>query len=735
MHQLAPLIYDLAIMLGLAGIVILIFQRIHQPVVLGYLVAGMIVGPYTPPHALVNDIQNIKILSELGVIFLMFSLGLEFSFQKLTRVGFSASVTGLIEVVLMVIIGYVVGQLMGWTRYDSLFLGAALSISSTTIIIKAIEDLGLKAKRFAELIFGVLIVEDLLAILLLVALSTIVLTKNIFSIDMLTAAIKLILVVGGWFIIGYFIVPPLFRRIAKYISEETLTIISVALCLSLVCAAANFHYSTALGAFIMGSILAETVLVHRIENLIRPIRDIFAAVFFISVGMLINPIVIIAHWQAVLIISLVTIFGKIITTSIAAILTGQSLNTSVRVGFSMAQVGEFSFIIAALGLTLNVTNDSLYPIIVAVSGVTTFTTPYLIRLSGYIGTNLEKHLPVRTKYFLQSYSAWVYRTQTSTQKYHLLRSVSLRLFINGMIVAIIFALVHELIYPKFLLLLSGSWLVSMLCLLIAVVLASPFIWGMLFSYRSIKLPEYAKTQINPAISMVWFITLAELAILSIIYFHTWMTVFLFIIVAAIFFAISFQQIEKSYHWFERQLVKNIKHGVSEESLRYEELAPWDTHLVEIEVSDKSALIGKTLRAAEIRQKYGVNIVAICHGSRVIAAPRGDEQVMQHDKLIVLGNDEQIDAFKQKVEKRVKDERPKSFLGNFTLKAYLIERDNELVGKTIRDSQIRERVNGMIVGIERDNERILNPSSDTILQIDDLILMVGEINKLEHFNLK
>lgn len=400
MHELAPLILDLAVMLGLAGLVILLFQRIHQPVVLGYLVAGMIVGPYTPPRAFVSDISNIRILSELGVIFLMFSLGLEFSFQKLTRVGFSASVIGVIEVVLMTAIGYCAGWIMGWSHYNCLFLGAALSISSTTIIIKAVDELKLKTKRFAELIFGVLIVEDLLAILLLVALTTLVSTKNLLSIDILYAGFQLILVVGGWFIIGYFIVPPLFRRLTPYVSQETLTIISVALCLMLVSIAAKFHYSTALGAFIMGSILAETTLIHRIENAVRPIRDIFGAVFFISVGMLVDPIVILENWKIVLVISLVTVIGKIITTSLAALLTGQSLNTSVRVGFGMAQIGEFSFIIAALGLSLGIVNEILYPLIVAVSVITTFTTPYFIRFSGYISNLLERRLPKRTIYFL-----------------------------------------------------------------------------------------------------------------------------------------------------------------------------------------------------------------------------------------------------------------------------------------------------------------------------------------------
>lgn len=733
MHELAPLIYDLAIMLGLAGIVVLIFQRIHQPVVLGYLVAGIIVGPYTPPHALVNDIHNIQILSELGVIFLMFSLGLEFSFQKLTRVGFSASVTGLLEVVLMVLIGYGVGLLMGWSHYDSLFLGAALSISSTTIIIKAIDELGLKTKRFAELIFGILIVEDLLAILLLVALSTIVLTKNIFSFGMLTASLKLLLVVGGWFIVGYFLVPPLFRRIASYISEETLTIVSVALCLTLVCLAASFDYSVALGAFIMGSILAETVLVHRIENLIRPIRDIFAAVFFISVGMLINPAVIIEHWPVVIFISLITIFGKLITTSIGTLLTGQSLNTSVRVGFSMAQVGEFSFIIVALGASLKVTSDTLYPIIVAVSGITTFTTPYLIRFSGHLGGLLEKNLPPRTKYFLESYSAWVFRAQTSSQKSTVFSKVSIRLFINGLIVAIIFTLVHEFVFPEIKEMEIKTWLANTLTLFIALLLSAPFIWGMLFSYKSIKIPDYAKMNMNPAISMVWLITLSELAILSEIYFHTWVIVVLFIAIALVFFAFLYRHLERSYHWFERQLVRNIKRGGAEENqdhLRYAALAPWDSHLVEVEVGEKSSFINKALGECQIRELYGINIVAICHGSRIIPSPRGEEKIMANDKLIVLGTDEQIDAFKKQIEVQSVEHYDESFLDEFSLKAFLIETNNRLIGKTIRQSRLREQFNGMVVGLERDNIRILNPSPDTTIQLDDLLLVVGEVDKLD-----
>jgi len=392
MHELTPLIKDLAIILGIAGFVTWFFQKIRQPVVLGYLVAGIIVGPYTFSHSFIEDIPNIKILSELGVIFLMFSLGLEFSFRKLKRVGFSASVTALVEVILMLALGTIVGLLIGWTFFNSLFLGATLSISSTTIIIKAMEELNLKKLPFTEMVFGVLIVEDLFAILLMIGLSTIVVTNNVMSSDVLIAAGKLALFLGGWFILGYFVVPTIFQKMMHNTSEETLTVVSVASCLLLVWCAAHFHYSTALGAFIMGAILAETDLVHHIEKLIQPIRNIFAAVFFVSIGMLIDPNIIWQQFPIVLLLCVVTIFGKLITTSIGALLTGQSLGDSLRIGFSMSQIGEFSFIIAGLGLTLNVISDAFYPIIVAVSAVTTFTTPYLIKLSGYVARLIEQKL-------------------------------------------------------------------------------------------------------------------------------------------------------------------------------------------------------------------------------------------------------------------------------------------------------------------------------------------------------
>lgn len=730
MHELAPLISDLAIMLMVAGIVVLLFQRIHQPVVLGYLAAGMLIGPYTPPYGLISDVANIKIISELGVIFLMFSLGLEFSFHKLTRVGLSALLTGIFDVSMMVLLGYVAGGWLGWDDHDRLFLGAAVAISSTTIIIKAVSELNLKTKRFAEIVFGVLIVEDLLAILLLVGLSTTVTANSVFSPDILMAAVKLVMVVGSWFLAGYFLVPPFFRKLAPYISEETLTVASIGFCLFLVAVANYFHYSTALGAFIMGSILAETVLVHRIETAIVPIRDVFGAVFFISVGMMINPVVIVEQWQAVLLITAVLMVGKVLVISIGTFVTGQSLNTAIRSGFSMAQIGEFSFIIATLGLALNAIDEKLYPIIVAVSSITTFTTPYMIRLSSVISKSAQKNIPERIKLFMDNYTAWVYRVQTNTQNNSLLSSITIRLFANAIVVAIIFTATKAYVYPQALDLFGARYNAKLASEFFAIIVSSPFIWGMMFSYRHVRLPDYAKTKLNPIVFAVWLLTLAEVAFLSVVNFHTWVTAGLFMLIALIFFVVSYRQLERSYYWFERQLVSNIGPRAIKKS-RYQNLAPWETHFVEIDTGWKSIFVGKTLGESQIRQRYGVNIVGIHRGPNVILAPRGEEMIYPSDKLMVLGNDEQIDEFKKlatvaaPVTGEIAD-NPEDYI----LKPLLLEEGHPLIGQSIRHSRIREQMQGLVVGLERGNNRVLNPDPDTILQVDDLLLMVVSSQKID-----
>ncbi len=734
MHDLAPIITDLAVILGVASFVTLLFQWIRQPVVLGYLVAGIIVGPHLLTNSLLSDIPNIKAIAELGVIFLMFSLGLEFSFHKLVSVGFSASITGLLEVILMMVLGFSVGHAIGWSFYDSLFLGAALSISSTTIIIKALEELGLKTKRFAQLIFGVLIVEDLLAILLLVILTTVVQNSQIkltaFALDVL----QLVVVVGSWFLIGYFLVPFFFRRVIDHASQETLTIVSIAFCLLLVCCATYFNYSPALGAFIMGSILAETPQVHRIEELIRPIRDIFAAVFFVSVGMLIDPKLIFAHLPLVLLLSFITVVGKIVSSSVGALLTGQSLNTSLRVGFGMAQIGEFSFIIVTLGVAMNATTDILYPIVVAVSVVTTFTTPYLILFSGRLVGMIEKRLPDSAKAFLMNYSAMVYRTLADSKAASSYRKLVVRLLINGLIVAVIFTLINVVVMPYVEGYINKDWLVQVICWITALTLSSPFIWAMLFAIKSgVIFSSSNKNYSLLFITIIWIMVIAEILFLTIAYFYTWVIVSILFALAFLFFAIFYAKLGRFYYWFETNFLANINLAQRGEPNHFEKLAPWDNTLASLTVSEDSPLINKNLQACEVRQKYGINIVAIQRKHNLIVAPRGGEFLLPYDKLVVLGMDEQLDAFRKMIETPAFVPQSEDMLSNFILKPVLLKPDSALIGKSIRDSQIRELASGLVAGLERLGQQILNPDPGTVLQAGDLLLLVGEakhINELK-----
>jgi monovalent cation:H+ antiporter-2, CPA2 family len=744
MNELAPIIKDLAVILGIASIVVLLFQRIRQPVVLGYIIAGIIVGPYTPPHILISDVATIKVLSELGIIFLMFVLGLDFSFHKLKRVSFSAGIVGVSEVALMMVLGTIVGWMfikgMGnWNIYDNLFLGAAIAISSTTIIIKALDELNLRGKRFAHVVQGLLIVEDLVAILLLVALSTVVVTKNVFSLEMVWAIVRLVVVVGGWFLIGYFAVPTIFRRIVSYASQETITIVSIALCLLLVTVAAYFHYSAALAAFIMGSILAETPMVSTIAQSARSLRDIFAAVFFVSIGMLIDPRIIFNYWQYVLIITATVIVGKILFTSIGAFLTGQSYKTALRVGFSMAQVGEFSFIIASLGFTLGVTDNVFYQIIVVSSAITAFTTPYFIRFSGYLSNRLDGILPERIRYSLDNYSAWVYRLLAHGKKSFAYHKLIFQLMLHGIIVAIIFAFTGKLLLPRIgeILLYGDGRLARGVSWVCAIVLSSPFIWGMLFSCSALDREGECKIGKNGLrckkltltlpLFLTWLIAVLEIVALSVAYFHTWLGALVLVIVAVGFFGLLYRQLGQSYYWFRRRLVSNIRRAESQQE-RYEELAPWDTHLVEVLLNHEDfPFAGKTLSECQFRQKYGINVVAIKRGNNAVLVPRGDAHIQPYDKLIVLGNDEQIDNFKHMVLRAAPrhHEEEVDWLANFVLQGIVINKGDPLLGTTIRCSKIGERVHGMVVGLERKGVHILNPDYATELKAGDMLLVVGE----------
>lgn len=735
MH-LPSLIVDLAIILVTAGIMTVIFQRLRQPVVLGYILAGVIVGPYTYPVQLLKDIPSIQTWAELGVIFLMFTLGLEFSFRKLMSVGITAGITATFEVVFFLLVGYAIGRLMSWSQMDSLFLGAMLSVSSTTIIIKALEELKLKSHRFASIIFGVLIVEDLFAILLLVGLTTIASSGNFSFFALASTGITLFIVVGGWFITGYFLVPRIMAYIGKSGNNEMLTLVSIALCLSLVVLASHFGYSAALGAFIMGSILAETKIIHKIEAQMSPLKDLFGAVFFISIGMLIDPRIIWEYKGTIAFLCMVTICGKIFITSLGALVSGQTLKNSIQVGFGLAQIGEFSFIIASLGLALKATSDKLYPIAVAVSLVTTFTTPYLIKYSGKIADTVDKKLPFWMKDLLKKYVDWAEHRRGNNPEFQQIFGVLFKWFANGVVVTLIFNIVFKEIGPLLSKYLHGyvEWK-PLATLLMAFLISAPFIWAMVFTskknYKRIRkersLLKAIIVLLLPIMTSIWIV------IVTANYFPARNIVpFTALFLVIIYFTL-FKRLESYYKWLENAFLASFeKEEQHEENGHHSlaELAPWDSHLVNIVVHPNAHSVNKSLVETNLRKRFGINIVAIQRGMQTIIAPKPTDLLLPGDTLVVLGTDEQIEKARPELEMPDDIETLFPANTNYRLRHLKVKPSSLIAGKTIRESGIREKYHAMVVGVERSNTRKINPDTDTPIRPDDVLWIVGEESQLE-----
>ncbi|ADG16315.1 sodium/hydrogen exchanger [Paraburkholderia atlantica] len=444
MHHGIGFIQDLAVVMALAGVVTVLFHRLKQPVVLGYIAAGVIIGPYTPPFQLIHDEQTIQTLGELGVVFLMFSLGLEFSLRKLFKVGATAIVAALSEIVLMLWIGYAIGNAFGWSPMDSLFLGAILAISSTTIIVKALSDLGLKRESFAQLVFGILIVEDILGIAMLVLLTGIAQTGQLSAGLAAVTLGKLLLFMTVSLLVGVLLVPRALNYVARTGSNEMMLVSVLGFCFGFCLLVVKLDYSIALGAFLIGAIMAESRHLHRIEHLIAPLRDAFSAIFFVTIGLMLNPAVILDYGWPIAVITLAVIVGKIVSCGLGAFLSGQDGRTSMRVGMTVSQIGEFSFIIATLGLTLKVTSGFLYPIAVAVSALTTLTTPYLIRVADPLTRRIANAMPATLSNAFGMYGQWLRSLITARGEPTLIsmtRRIVVQIAVNLALVAAIFLVV------------------------------------------------------------------------------------------------------------------------------------------------------------------------------------------------------------------------------------------------------------------------------------------------------
>ena len=735
MIHLPVLIVDLALILAAAGVTTLLFKKIKQPLVLGYILAGLLVGPHIKFIPTVTDNESIHIWAEIGVIFLLFSLGLEFSFKKLVKVGGSASITAVVEVFFMLLIGFFAGMAMGWSTMDSIFLGGILSVSSTTIIIRAFEELGVKHKKFAGLVFGVLIVEDLVAILLLVLLSTLAVSQQFAGVEMLTSILKLCFFLVLWFIGGIFLIPTLLKSMRKLMNDETMLIVSIALCLLMVLLAVKVGFSPALGAFIMGSILAETTQAERIEHLTKSVKDLFAAIFFVSVGMLIDPSILIDYAVPILIITLATVLGKFLSSGMGALISGQPLKTAVQTGLSLAQIGEFSFIIATLGLTLKVTSDFLYPIAVAVSAITTFTTPYLIKSSESFYLFLERSLPKKWVAGLQRYSSSTAGITTLSDWKILLKAYTTNTVIHSVILVALVFLGSRYIQPFITEHIFNGDRGIITSLVLTLILMTPFLWAL--SIRRMQRHAYSHLWLNkkytrgPLIALeVLRIALGTFFVAFLIYqFYDTMiaTIIALVIIVSGLFVFS-RKLQGFYDRLENRFLGNL--NARQLASAQPEILPWDTHLTELVVAPESVLVGKTLVDLGVREKYGINIALIERGTIMIPTPSRDERLYPHDKVLIIGSDDQLASVKPLFEGQADRLDENSFpKKDMTLQKVVINSQSPIFKQSIRDSGIREKSQGLVVGIERQGIRILNPDSNLVFENEDIVWIVGNNKKI------
>lgn len=730
MGHVPELIIDLALILGAAAAMTIIFKMLRQPVVLGYIIAGVLVGPYFNVFPTVVESEGIKTWAEIGVIFLLFGLGLEFSFKKLLKVGNVAVITSLMGVGMTFLIGYNVGVILGWEMMDSLFMGGILSIASTTIIFRAFDESGVKSQKFAGIVLGALIIEDLVAVVLMVILSTVSISRSFQGTEMIFSIIKLIFFLVLWFVSGIFFLPTLFKQLKKYLNDETLLVLSLALCFLMVVLSSEAGFSPALGAFIMGSILAETPKVEKIEHLVQSVKDLFGAIFFVSVGMLLDPNMLVEYALPIAISTLVLLIGKPIFATIGALISGQPIKVAVQTGMSLSQIGEFSFIIATLGVTLKVTSDFLYPVAVAVSVITTFTTPYMIGFSGRVSDWVTLKMPEKWKNRLYKYSQGTQQVTEASDWKKLIRFYLINTIIFSVIIISIILLADRFLAPYFE---ESNWkklfIVSLTLLMIA-----PFLYALAFrrgpsqTYASIwTRPLYR----GPLLALI--ISRIALAIFFVGFvfakYYSPLAALLGVLASTVFFITQRHRIKGFYGRIETRFLLNLhERERSQKEKNY--LAPWDSHLTTFTLDGRSPIIGQPLSAMKLRETFGINIVIIERGDQTINIPRQDHVLYPNDVISVIGTDEQLTAFKNHItvpEVKIESKSDSSQVG---LHSFSIPEDSNLVGQTMRHSRMRELCHGIVVGLERNDERIVNPDPDLAFEADDVIWIVGSNRRIQ-----
>lgn len=731
--SIESLISDLAFILILGAFTTVFFKWIKQPVVLGYIVAGFLASPNFTYLPSVTTESNIDFWAQIGIIALLFSLGLEFSFKKLMNAGGSAVVTALIIMGGMMCAGFAIGHVLGFSNINCLFLGGMLSMSSTTIIIKAFNDLGIQHKKFASLVFAVLIVEDLFAVVMMVILSSIAVNNSVAGGEMLYSISKLVFFLVMWFLVGVIVLPSLLNRIRAYLNSETLVLVSMGLCLGMAVVSVMCGFSLALGAFVMGSILAGTSFAERIERVIMPIKDLFGSVFFISVGMMVNPDVIVTYAGPILALSAVVIVGMIVFGTSGMLITGQSLKVAMESGFSLTQIGEFAFIIATLGMSLRVLDSTIYPIVVAVSVLTTFTTPYFIRMADPAYNIVAKMLPRNLRFLINRYTTDAGTdAATNTLWQSVLRRYVWRILIYA---AILITIV----------LLSKGWLLPMLthfnekwgrliCALVTLTAMSPFLFALAIpASKSSERRQLKNANSHSKVPLVVMTLFRLILALGFIVYelkslYSWSTAVVCGIAVFILIALLLSnRIRMHLHNIEQRFMDNLNERELRRSGKNNNVIA-DLHLAFMTVGFGCPFVGERLRDSGLRQQYGVNVASIQRGTSAIPVPGGDVRIFPGDTLGVIGTDEQIQNLLKVVEAPENENSVTVSPHDIKLTSLQLTSGSPLLHKSVAESGLRNDYHSLLVSIARDGE-FFTPDASTRFAEGDVLWIVGNPRQL------
>ena len=742
MAEIPYLVKDLALILMVAGIVTLIFKRLKQPLVLGYIVAGFLVSPHMPYTVSVMDETDIQTWADIGVIFTLFSLGLDFSFKKIVKMGASPVIACIVIVFCMMMLGISVGHGFGWDRMDCIFLGGMLAMSSTTIIYKAFDDMGLRQQKFASMVMSVLILEDILAIVMMVMLSAIAGGSNPDGEQMISSVLRIGFFLVLWFIVGIFAIPLFLRSVRKLINGETLLVVSLGLCCGMAVLSTKVGFSSAFGAFVMGSILAETIEAEKIIKLVEPVKNLFGAIFFVSVGMLVDPKILVEYAVPILALVGTILVGQAIFGTFGFMLGGESLKSAMRCGFSMAQIGEFSFIIASLGLSLGVISNFLYPVVVAVSVITTFLTPYMIRLALPSYQQMEKHLPCKFINILNHFAMSHPSTQQQSKWKSLIRQMAINTIAYSILSAATIAMMFTFVLPLMRNLLPGwqlHWYANALTGLLTVVLISPFLRAIVMKKN--HSPEWKRLWVESSINRIpllfTIVVRYIIALAFIFYIINYLSRFtnaLIVCIGAVvvLLMVASRRIKKRSIVMERLFIHNLRSRDIAAQVNGEKrplyaghLLDRDIHISEIEVPEDSTWCGKSLKELHLRERFGIDMSSIRRGSQRLNIPNGDTVIFPGDKLQIIGNDDQIHKFSQTLTSELAPEDVDIEKREMKLRQLIISGGSEFLGKTLIESGIRDKYNCMVVGLEEGRENLTHVSPTRVFKKGDIIWIVGE----------